>query len=44
MMELKQLAESITMISHKKKIPTSSHQTFKNRPLLWAEKLDIAKE
>jgi hypothetical protein len=41
-MELKQLAESITMIAYKKKIAKQqiSKAKFRNRPLLWAERID----
>ena len=39
MMELKQLAESITIIAYKKKLPRSRQAKFKNRPLLWEERI-----
>ena len=39
-MELKQLAESITMIAYKKKLNKMSQSKFRNRPLLWAERID----
>lgn len=42
-MELKQLAESIAMITHKKKIrriDIEEHSNIKNRPILWQERLD----
>jgi hypothetical protein len=40
MMELKQLAESISMVGYRRKIKgdPKSYQ-FKNRPLLWAERI-----
>ena len=40
MMELKQLAESITMIAFKQKLSKGKPLYFKNRPKLWAEKLE----
>jgi hypothetical protein len=40
MMELKQLAESITIIAYKKKLQRAKQATFKNRPLLWAERIN----
>ena len=42
-MELKQLAESLGMISHKRKLRRPADYTpefIKNRPLIWQEKLD----
>ena len=42
-MELKQLAESIAMVTHKKrlrKIDREEHSNIKNRPILWQERLD----
>jgi hypothetical protein len=43
MMELKQLAESITMIAFRKKLRDRSDRLkFKNRPLVWQERIDIA--
>lgn len=45
MMELKQLAESITLVVGKKKLKGPSEQLrFKNRPILWSEKIDQGKE
>jgi hypothetical protein len=44
MMELKQLAESITMIGHKKKLEAGKYHKFKNRPLLWEERISLSKE
>ena len=44
LMELKQLAESITMISHKKKLKPGNIHKFKNRPLLWEERISRIKE
>ena len=43
-MELKQLAESITMIAYKKKLTNVRHAKFRNRPLLWAERMNINSE
>jgi hypothetical protein len=40
MMELKQLAESITMIAYKKKLQKAKQAKFKNRPLVWAERIN----
>ena len=41
MMELKQLAESITMIAYKKKLQGKALKAnFKNRPCVWAERID----
>lgn len=42
MMELKQLAESITMIAFTKKIPDQKKNIvyFKNRPRLWSERIE----
>ena len=43
MMELKQLAESITIIAYKKRLQKAKQAKFKNRPLLWEERIkDIA--
>lgn len=39
-MELKQLAESITLIAYKKKLVKFNNARFRNRPLLWAERID----
>ena len=42
-MELKQLAESLGMITHKRRLtrPSDSNPEFvKNRPLLWHEKIE----
>ena len=42
-MELKQLAESITRVTYKKKlrrIDKEEHSNIKNRPILWQERLD----
>jgi hypothetical protein len=40
MMELKQLAESISMITHQGKLKMDIQAyTFKNRPLLWEERI-----
>lgn len=39
MMELKQLAESITMVAYKKKLKNPKQAKFKNRPLVWAERI-----
>ena len=44
MMELKQLAESITMVAFKKKIKNKDEVQFKNRPKLWAERIERQKE
>jgi len=43
-MELKQLAESITMIGHKKKLEGGRQHKFKNRPLLWEERISRSKD
>ena len=43
MMELKQLAESITLIAYKKKIGVLKKSLkFKNRPKLWSERIENA--
>jgi hypothetical protein len=39
-MELKQLAESIMMIAYRKKLKPQKQLKFKNRPLLWAERIE----
>lgn len=40
LMELKQLAESIQMVGYRRKIRGSpSFYHFKNRPMLWAERI-----
>ncbi len=41
MMELKQLAESITMIAYKKKLKDRGVK-YKNRPLVWQERIENA--
>lgn len=44
MMELKQLAESITMVAFKKKIGSGISHLFKNRPKLWSDRLTEEKK
>lgn len=40
MMELKQMAESIAMIKYKKKVKKPNAVKFRNRPLVWAERIE----